>query len=158
MYGKIIDGKLIYAPNPININGRRIGNPSAQIYLREGYLPVDDAYNPPEGYRWDNKWEILGGKIVKKYDPIPQEELDEIAGMRIVTMTQEEAEAYDHMEETIANAQAAVEEAQAATQAAQEAAETAQQEAAEATAAKEAAEATLADVNDIISKVEEVFG
>lgn len=157
-YGKLNGEALVVATNVIKVNGRVVANPKAKDYKAAGYLPVDATENPPEGYRWNNKWEISGEKIVKKYDPIPQEEQEYLDSHTLVSMTQEEAEAFENMEQTLANAQAATETAQAAAQAAQEAAETAQQEAAEATAAKEAAEATLADVNDIISKVEEVFG
>lgn len=157
-YGKVTNGHLDVAPTKIKVNGRVILSPRAVDYRAAGYLPIDTTSNPPEGYEWKDKWEIRDGKIVKKFDEIPPEEQEEIDGMRIVPMTKDEAEAYEHMEETIANAQAATQEAQAA-------AETAQQEVAEAVAAKEAAEAAqataeaaLADYSEIIEKAEEVFG
>ena len=149
-YGKVTNGHLDVAPTKIKVNGRVILSPRAADYRAAGYLPIDTTSNPPEGYEWKDKWEIRDGKIAKKFDEIPTEEQEEIDGMRIVPMTKEEAEAYEHMEETIANAQAA-------TQAAQDAAQAAQQEAAEAVAAKEAAEAAQAQAEAELADYKEVI-
>ena len=164
-YGKVEGESLKVAPKQLRVSGKLIASPRGSDYKAAGYLPVDPSGKPPEGYRWNDKWMIEGGKIVKKFDEIPPEEQAEIDGMRMVVMTQEEAEAYENMEQTIADAQTATQEAQAAAEAAQAVAETAQQEAAEAVAAKEAAEAAqataeaaLADVSDVMEKIEEVFG
>lgn len=150
-YGKVVGEALKVAPKQLRLNGRLIASPRGADYKAAGYLPVDSTNSCPEGYKWNDKWEVKDGKIIKKYDPIPQEELDILDGMAMVPMTREEQESYNNMEQTIAEAQAAAQEAQTA-------AETAQQEAAEALAAKEAAESALADYSEIIEKAEEVFG
>lgn len=155
-YGKVVGESLKVAPTTLRINGKLIASPRGSDYKKAGYMPIDSTDRTPEGYRWNNKWEIVDGKIVKKYDPIPQEEIEAMSAM--VVLSGDEAEAYQNMEQTIADAQAATQEAQTA-------AHTAQQEAAAATAAKEAAEAAqaraeadLANVDDIVQKIEEVFG
>lgn len=51
MYGKITDGKLVIAPNPITIGKYRVHNPSPEHYEAEGYLEVIETEHPeaPEG-------------------------------------------------------------------------------------------------------------
>ena len=58
-YAKLIDGKLIPAPNPILIDGRYIGNPPGTVYESEGFKVVVYADNPgeaPEGFKWSERW------------------------------------------------------------------------------------------------------
>lgn len=91
-YGKLNGEALVVATNVIKVNGRVVANPRAKDYKTSGYLPVDATENPPEGYQWNNKWEVQGDKIIKKYDPIPQEEQEEMNAMEV--LSGEEAEAY----------------------------------------------------------------
>ena len=46
-YGKLIDGDIRWAKNPIVYQGFRIANPPAEIYLALGYKPVRFT-DPPE--------------------------------------------------------------------------------------------------------------
>lgn len=51
MYGKIIDGKFILAPNPLVSGGYKIYNPRPKDYKDEGYLEVVETEYPdiPDG-------------------------------------------------------------------------------------------------------------
>ena len=56
-YSKLLDGHPVYAPNPILHDGQRIGNPPGEVYLEEGYKPVQRTDQPePLGIGW---WEEL---------------------------------------------------------------------------------------------------
>lgn len=52
-YAKLNEGELVLAPNPITVNGSRIGNPPASIYEAKGYKPVAYTDQPePQGMGW----------------------------------------------------------------------------------------------------------
>lgn len=52
-YGKLNDGNLSLAPNPILHDGLWVGNPPAEVYLAEGYKPVILNEQPePLGVGW----------------------------------------------------------------------------------------------------------
>ena len=59
-YARLINGNIVYAPNPIIIDDRQIGNPQPAVLISQGYKPVhQDPYpeqDPPEGYYWDLQW------------------------------------------------------------------------------------------------------
>ena len=149
-YARLNDGKFEFAPAVIKVGGKtyRGGIPNC-IYIEAGYYPIVTV-DKPENTKEDG-WEIVDETIRKKYVPYTPEEQEEINGIRIVLMNRDEAEAYDHMEETIQLAQDAALEAQ-------QEAEAARAGVAAAVEAKEAAEAALADTADIVAKIEEVFG
>lgn len=46
MYGKIIDGKLVSAPNPLKSGNYKIYNPKPEHYETEGYLEVIETEYP----------------------------------------------------------------------------------------------------------------
>ncbi len=81
-YGKIINGELILAPNPIIITDRQIGNPPGEVYEDEGYKPV--RYTDPPvvepGYVAVPGWEETAEEIVQTWAVEP--EPDEIDGER----------------------------------------------------------------------------
>ena len=99
-YGKLNGTALELAPTKIKVGGKIIASPRASDYKKAGYLPVDPTYNPPEGYRWTDQWEVQDGKIVKKYVEIPQEEQDEVS--RMVILSGDEAEEYESYKDDIA--------------------------------------------------------
>ena len=46
-YAKLIDDEIVFAPNPIIVDDRQIGNPPGEVYAEQGYKPV--LYlDPPE--------------------------------------------------------------------------------------------------------------
>ena len=98
-YGKIVNGVLTVAPKQVRVNGRLIASPRAADYKKAGYLPINPTHNPPEGYKWTDQWEVQGGKIVKKYVEIPQDEQDEIS--RMVILSGDEAEEYASYQEEV---------------------------------------------------------
>lgn len=59
-YGKLIEGAIQYAPNPLVYNRKRYANPRPVILIAAGYKPVyQDDYpseDPNEGYYWDLTW------------------------------------------------------------------------------------------------------
>lgn len=59
MYGKIIDGQLYQAPNPVKFNGYWIGNPKLELLLSLGYKPVVFT-DPPDPISetgwWTDTW------------------------------------------------------------------------------------------------------
>ena len=81
-YGKLINNELQYAPNPIVIGDRQIGNPPGEVYLEQGYLPVTYT-DPPEvepGYIAVLGWEEQDEAIVQIWTV--EEEPDEIDAER----------------------------------------------------------------------------
>ena len=66
-YVKLIDGEIVFAPNPIKVNNYYIGNPSGEIYKSQGYKELEYT-DPPEvedGYEAISGWEELEDKIVQ---------------------------------------------------------------------------------------------
>lgn len=85
MYGKLIDGDLQIAPRKLNGDGVTIWNPPAEMYLEQGWKPVNNTEPPeePSGYYYEMVWEEQADAIVQTWTltPLP----DDI----------DEAEAYD---------------------------------------------------------------
>lgn len=58
-YAKLIEGELIFAPNPIKVGDTYIGNPPSSVYEAEGYkqlLYADKPSEAPAGYYWVETW------------------------------------------------------------------------------------------------------
>ena len=80
IYAKIINNTLSFAPNPIIIDDRQIGNPPGEVYISEGYKPV--VYTEPPtvepGYAAVPGWEENALEIVQTWTveqvPITEEE------------------------------------------------------------------------------------
>lgn len=68
-YGKINFNYLEYAPNPINIDNNWYGNPPVNIYLEQGYKPVEYTEEPEyiEGYEYISEWEETEDKIIQRW-------------------------------------------------------------------------------------------
>lgn len=79
-YAKLIDNKLQYAPNPIIVDDRQIGNPPPETLMEQGYKPV--IYTDPPvvepGYIAVPGWEDDGDEIVQTWTvelaPVSEEE------------------------------------------------------------------------------------
>lgn len=68
MYGKLIDGKLQLAPNPIIINEMTIANPNESILQEQGYLPIQNTESPKEeGFYFTPYHEVEDNRIVQKW-------------------------------------------------------------------------------------------
>ena len=87
-YAKLIDGAISYAPNPIVIGDRQIGNPPGEVYLSEGYKPVIYT-EPPEvepGYIAVPGWYDEGDAIREVWTIIEEpDEIDEGRAYRIIS-------------------------------------------------------------------------
>lgn len=82
IYAKLIDGFPVYAPNPIIIDDRQIGNPPGEVYEAEGYKPVryTDPPEPEPGYIAVPGWNETAEAITQTWAVEP--EPDEIDGER----------------------------------------------------------------------------
>lgn len=100
IYAKLIEGGLIFAPNPIKVGDAYIGNPPGSVYEAEGYKPVrytDPPTEPGEGYQWQESWSETDTEIVQGWElvelPITEEEAltryaNEITGGTAETLTE----------------------------------------------------------------------
>ena len=98
-YAKLINGAIRFAPNPIVIDDRQIGNPPDEVYLSEGYKPVIYT-DPPEvepGYVAVPGWEENVFEIVQTWtveaEPITEDEaltryVNELTGAEDTTLTE----------------------------------------------------------------------
>lgn len=67
MYGKLENGKLIYAPKSVIFGDKRIINPSEETLLSLGYLPIS-VTEPPKaetGSHAVGRWEQTETEIVR---------------------------------------------------------------------------------------------
>lgn len=91
-YAKLLDGKPVFAPNPIRHNGLWYGNPPGEVYLSEGYKPVrfTEAPTPEPGYIAVPGWEETEEEIVQMWTEEPEpDEVDEARAYRIITGEEE---------------------------------------------------------------------
>lgn len=77
MYAKLMYGTLRSAPNKVDYNGKIIFNPTEEILLELGYLPVtytDMPTDAPDGKHYESHWEQTDTEIVQVWklvdDPI----------------------------------------------------------------------------------------
>lgn len=72
-YGKLVDGRLEYAPKVIRKGGALIVKPGVKDLLEAGYLPIYD--NPPEAeeghYVVPAGWAEVDGRIERQYQQVP---------------------------------------------------------------------------------------
>jgi len=76
-YGRLSNGVLIYAPNPMLHNGMRIYNPSSAVCEAEGYLPIVNTEMPADGEAYYTScWEEQDAQIVQVWTEteLPAEE------------------------------------------------------------------------------------
>jgi len=103
-YAKLIDGELIFAPNPILVDGNYIGNPPGEVYLAEGYLPVIYT-DPPEtepGYIAVSGWYDEGDAIRQVWTIVPEPITEEDALVRYANeLTGAEDETLEAATETL---------------------------------------------------------
>ncbi len=63
MYGKIIDGKLILAPNPMVVGKRKIYNPKPEQYVENGYLEIIETDYPDDNKYYEKQYIEQDGVI-----------------------------------------------------------------------------------------------
>lgn len=91
-YATLSNNQIHYAPNPIKVGDRVIGNPPGEVYTEQGYLPVIETDPPeaPDGYYMEPHWTEQDGQIVQEWEAVelppepdditPDEALDIILG------------------------------------------------------------------------------
>ena len=88
MYGRLINGALVYAPRKMNteIGGEpyTVYNPSAELLAADGWLPVvfTDEPEAPEGYHYEATYAEENGEIVQGWDLVQDEITEESALIR----------------------------------------------------------------------------
>lgn len=85
MYGKLIDNRLQIAPNPLITNDKVIANPTNEMLVQEGYLPVIIKDQPAftDGYYYKPIYTENEGKIYQDWEKHKlEEENDEIAQIK----------------------------------------------------------------------------
>ena len=68
MYAKLMSGTLRSAPNKVDYNGKTIFNPTENVLLGMGYLPVTYTDMPTDasnGQHYESHWEQTDAKIVQ---------------------------------------------------------------------------------------------
>ena len=98
-YATLVDGNLIFAPNPINVNGDYVGNPDAATHAAQGYKPVQftDPPEAPAGFHYEPTWTETEDEIVQGWElveePITEDEAlvrysNELTGASDETLTE----------------------------------------------------------------------
>lgn len=65
MYGTLINGIPLPAPNPLHINGAVVYNPPDSIYAKAGYLLIVDTPHPDDDNYYTASWVEQDGQIVQ---------------------------------------------------------------------------------------------
>ena len=91
-YAKLLDGKPVYAPNPILHNGLWYGNPPVDVLEEEGYKPVRHTEPPTveSGYIVVPVWTETEEEIVQMWtEELEPDEISEERAYRIITGEEE---------------------------------------------------------------------
>jgi len=88
-YAKLIEGELVFAPNPILVDCNYIGNPLGEIYEGEGYKPVryTSPGEAPDGSYWVETWAETETEIVQQWEATelpPDEDIDPAEALNIL--------------------------------------------------------------------------
>ena len=77
MYGKLVDGELRGAPNPLKTEESYIFTNNAAIYLANGYKPIILTDCPSDGKIYISSWTETETEIIQIWTEQPQIEMDE---------------------------------------------------------------------------------
>lgn len=92
MYAKLINGKLQIAPNPLITNNKVIANPTNEMLMQEGYLPVVEITKPSDttDYYYKDEYEIKDNQILQNWKQVYFiTDLDEIKTLKIKELSTE---------------------------------------------------------------------
>ena len=88
MYGKLIDNKLETAPNPLKADGKTIANPSEEMLLKQGYMPVLFTEQPcREGYYYIACYKVENNQIIQYWQEYKVDETKTLED-RLITSEQ----------------------------------------------------------------------
>lgn len=74
MYGKIENNNLILAPQTISVADTVYYNPTDDIYIEQGYLPIVTTPYPNDGKEYIETWQESDGSIVCTWTEVEQPE------------------------------------------------------------------------------------
>lgn len=92
MYAKLINGTLRSAPKKVDYNGKTIFNPTEEILLDMGYMPITYTDMPTEvteGKHWESEWvegeteitqvwKLVDDPIYPTPEPTPEERISNL--------------------------------------------------------------------------------
>lgn len=87
MYAKLIDGALNIAPKKLPGDGTTVYNPPAEMYLAQGWKPVQytDPPEAPEGYYYESGWEEQTDAIMQTWTLVPMpDDIDDAEAYNII--------------------------------------------------------------------------
>ena len=79
IYGKLVDGELRGAPNPLKTEESYIFTNNAAIYLANGYKPIILTKYPSDGKIYASSWTETETEIIQVWTEQPQTENDPIS-------------------------------------------------------------------------------
>ena len=77
IYGKLVDGELRGAPNPLKTEESYIFTNNAAIYLANGYKPIILTDSPSDGKSYISSWTETETEIIQIWTEQPQIDTDE---------------------------------------------------------------------------------
>ena len=72
-YGKLVDGQLVPAPNPLRLRNGEVYDPSGYLYTAVGYKLIVDTPMPKvpaDSSNFTSHWEERDGQIVRVWTEI----------------------------------------------------------------------------------------
>lgn len=85
-YAKLKNGYPIYAPNPIVIGDRLLGNPEDSVYVSLGYKPLRLTEQPEpqgDGY-YAESWDDSAGEIVQRWSWVEDSNISDDQALSII--------------------------------------------------------------------------
>ena len=100
MYAKLVNGTLRSAPKKVDYNGKTIFNPTEEILLGMGYLPVTYTDMPTDasnGQHYESHWEQTDTEIVQVWTLVdnPAEPEPEVTQEERIAVLEEKQEITD---------------------------------------------------------------
>ena len=86
MYGKLVNGELRGAPNPLKTEESYIFTNNAAIYLANGYKPIILTDCPSDGKSYIAAWTETETEIIQIWTELPQtDEISDSEALSIIT-------------------------------------------------------------------------
>ena len=86
IYGKLVDGELRGAPNPLKTEDSYIFTNNATIYLANGYKPIILTDCPSDGKSYIDSWAETETEITQIWTELPQtDEISDSEALSIIT-------------------------------------------------------------------------
>ena len=79
IYGKLVDGELRGAPNPLKTEESYIFTNNAAIYLANGYKPIILTDSPSDGKSYTSSWTETETEIIQVWTEVQQSDNDSIS-------------------------------------------------------------------------------